>query len=290
MSYAGSAGVIGWPIAHSKSPLIHRFWLAKLGLDGDYSRFPVAPDELESAIRALPALGLSGVNVTVPHKQAVIPLLDRLDPLAQKVGAVNTVVVEEGKLTGYNTDVAGVAEPLRAMGAPRPAYPDHAATYVHVVGAGGAARAAVVGAKEAGYGVFNVFNRSVERARSLAPLADTPILDAYPLDSLGKVRNDDDGTGEQRYSHVIINATTMGMTGNAPVTIDLSRYYPDTIVFDMVYAPLETSLLAAARARGLRTIDGLQMLVSQAAAAFALFYRHAAPREHDAELRALLVE
>ncbi len=104
-----SAGVIGWPVAHSKSPLIHRFWLAKLGLDGDYGRFPVHPDGLGEAIRALPALGLRGVNVTVPHKVAVMAYLDRVDALAAKVGAVNTVVVEDGALAGYNSDVAGVA-------------------------------------------------------------------------------------------------------------------------------------------------------------------------------------
>ncbi len=110
-----TAGVIGWPVAHSKSPLIHRFWLAKLGLDGDYTRFAVAPERLGEAIRALPALGLAGVNVTVPHKVAVMAYLDRVDPLAAKVGAVNTVVVEDGALVGYNTDVAGFMEPLRAL-------------------------------------------------------------------------------------------------------------------------------------------------------------------------------
>ena len=107
-----AAGVIGWPVAHSKSPLIHRFWLAKLGLDGDYGRFAVAPERLGEAIRALPALGLAGVNVTVPHKEAVMAYLDRVDPAAAQVGAVNTVVVEDGAFVGHNTDVAGVAEAL----------------------------------------------------------------------------------------------------------------------------------------------------------------------------------
>ena len=288
MSFAGSAGVIGWPVAHSKSPLIHRFWLAKLGLDGDYGRFPVAPEQLGAAIPALSALGLRGVNVTVPHKQAVIPLLDRIDPSAQRVGAVNTVVVEEGRLVGYNTDVAGVAEPLQAIGSLHDTRPSDGAGHVEIIGAGGAARAAVVGAKAAGYGNLSIYNRSVEKGRALVLLAGSPSSAAYPLESLGPIRKDAAGRKDQRYGHVIINATTMGMAGNDPVPIDLAGYHPNTIVFDMVYTPLETPLLAAARARGLRTIDGLQMLVAQAAAAFALFFGHPAPREHDAELRARL--
>ena len=160
--------------AFSKSPLIHRFWLAKLGIDGDYGRFPVHPDNLGAAIRALPALGLRGVNVTVPHKVTVMEFLDRVDSLAASVGAVNTVIVENGVLTGYNTDVAGVAEPLRAIGVNRQSYPNHVATYVQIVGGGGAARAAAVGARAAGYVDFDVFARSPERARPVAELAGTP--------------------------------------------------------------------------------------------------------------------
>ncbi len=283
-----AAGVIGWPIAHSKSPLIHRFWLGKLGIDGDYGRFAVAPDRLGDAIRALKALGLRGVNVTVPHKVAVMAFLDRVDPLAAKVGAVNTVVVEDGALVGYNTDVEGVREPLAEMIGSSETYPNHVATYVQIIGAGGAARAAVVGAQAAGYGDFDVFARSPDRARPVAELACTPFCTAQPLGDLGPIRNDDSGPDDQRYSHVVINATTLGMTGNDAVVIDLDRYYPDTIVFDMVYAPLETPLLVSARNRGLRTIDGLAMLIGQAAMAFELFYGAPAPRDHDAELRALL--
>jgi len=284
-----TAGVIGWPVAHSKSPLIHRFWLAKLGIDGDYSRFAVAPENLGEVVRSLPKLGLAGVNVTVPHKVAVMKELDRIDEQSLRAGAVNTVVVEQGgQLAGFNTDIAGVAEPLMALGRLVRPYPNHVATYVQIVGAGGAARAAVAGACIAGYGDFDVFARSTEKALPVAQMAGTPFGIATPLAALGPIRNPGDGPDDQRYSHVVINATTMGMAGNEPVPIELNEYYPDTIVFDMVYAPLETPLLAAARARGLRTIDGLQMLVAQAAAAFALLYGQPAPREHDAELRALL--
>lgn len=290
------AGVIGWPVAHSKSPLIHRFWLQKLGMDGDYSRFPVHPDGLAAAIRALSALGLRGVNVTVPHKQAVMAALDAVDPLAARVGAVNTVVVGgDGRLTGYNTDVAGVLEPLRTV-PERPLPKQHVATHYHLVGAGGAARAVMAALAGAD---ITVFNRDVARARALSdefgPGSDVGF--AQPLDALAQApfvfdphyhdvkpnRGDD-----QRYSFVLINASTLGMLGNPPVPVNMDWYPADTIVFDMVYAPLETPLLAAARARGMRTIDGLQMLVAQAAAAFALFFGAEAPREHDAELRGLL--
>ena len=283
-----AAGVIGWPVAHSKSPLIHRFWLAKLGIDGDYGRFAVAPENLGDAIRALPKLGLAGVNVTVPHKVSVMDFLDRVDPIAACVGAVNTIVVEaDGSSCGYNTDVIGVSDPLRMVGSGSHFSPNHV-TYVQIVGAGGAARAAAAGAQSAGYADFDVFARDPAKAAPVARLAGTPFGTATALAMLGPIRNADDGADDQCYSHVVINATTLGMTGNDPVPIDLTRYHPDTIVFDMVYAPLETPLLAAARTRGLRTIDGLQMLVAQAAAAFELFYGAPAPREHDAELRALL--
>lgn len=281
-----SAGVIGWPVAHSKSPLIHRFWLAKLGLDGDYGRFAVAPEQLGDAIRALPALGLRGVNVTVPHKVAVMAYLDRVDDLAAKVGAVNTVVVEDGALAGYNTDVEGFHDPLAAWHEEmrgRPACLD-------LIGTGGAARAVAHGWGAA----LTVYGRDREKARRLAANAADPVDDGAdlsytemsalqrPLPPLDAVE------AGRAVAYVVANATTLGMTGQPPLTIDLDRYPADTIVYDIVYTPLETPLLAAARARGLRTIDGLSMLIGQAAAAFALFYGAPAPREHDAELRARL--
>lgn len=283
------AGVIGWPIKHSKSPLIHRFWLAKLGLDGDYSRFPVAPEQLGDFIRAMPAMGVRGVNVTIPHKVVVMEFLDEVDDKARAVGAVNTVVVtEDGRLKGYNTDVEGVRAPLAAARADWQPYPDHVATYVQIIGAGGAARAAACGAAAAGYGDFDVFARDPPKAAPVAVLAGTPFGEARPLGNLGPIRNPGDGLADQRYSHVVINASPMGMAGYPDVPIDLAEYYPDTIVFDMVYAPLETPLLKAAREHGMATIDGLAMLIGQAAEAFRLFYGAEAPREHDAELRALL--
>jgi shikimate dehydrogenase len=145
-----------------------------------------------------------------------------------------------------------------------------------------------MGAAEAGYGDFDIFNRTVEKADKLAELIGAPHGKGHPLEALGPIRNPEDGPADQRYSHVIINASSMGMNGSTPVPIDLAAYYPDTIVFDLVYSPLETPLLKQARELGLRTIDGLEMLVAQAAEAFALFFGQPAPRQHDAELRKLL--
>lgn len=282
------AEVIGDPIAHSKSPLIHGFWLEKLGIDAEYKACHVRPEELADYFaRRRKDADWRGCNVTIPHKVSVMPLLDRLDPLARRVGAVNTVTNGPAGLTGFNTDVNGVAEPLREL--PIGNYPNHVATYAYIIGAGGAARGAIVGVEEAGpYGI-DIFNRTVEKAHPLAAMAGAAFGEAHPLTDLTPIRNPGDGPEDQRYSHIIINASSMGMQGNPPVPIDLSRYYADTIVFDMVYAPLETPLLKEARRLGLRTIDGLQMLVAQAAVAFEKFFGQPAPREHDAELRALLI-
>lgn len=283
------AEVIGDPIAHSKSPMIHGFWIRALGLEADYRAVHVTAEGLEAyfaARRADP--DWVGCNVTMPHKEAVLAHVDAVDALAARLRAANTIVKgADGRLVAGNTDVDGVAGPLGRHGIGD--YADHVATYVQIIGAGGAARAAVLGAQAAGFGNFDVFNRSPGRADAVAALAGAPFGTGNPLDALGPIRNPDDGTTVQRYSHVVINATSMGMHGANPVPIDLEAYFPDTIVFDMVYAPLETPLLAQARRLGLRTIDGLEMLVGQAATAFERFFGRAPPRERDAELRALLV-
>ena len=265
-----SAGVIGWPVAHSKSPLIHRFWLAKLGIDGDYGRFPVAPERLGEAIRALPALGLAGVNVTVPHKVAALAYIDgRADGWVEDTGALNCLIVDaNGRILGCNTDVLGLIEvlgPLEVGDLP-----------VVMIGAGGAARAALAALMEPGQGPLTLMNRNrINAQRILADTGGGGLV--VPLD-----------TPLAEDTALLINASPLGMIGQPSLEIDLDPLPPDAVVFDMVYAPLETPLLAAARARGLRTIDGLAMLIGQAAAAFAMFYGAAAPREHDAELRALL--
>ena len=262
------AGVIGWPIAHSKSPLIHRFWLGKLGIDGDYSRFPVAPAHLADFLRALPVMGLRGVNVTVPHKLAVLPHLDALAPGAAAVGATNTIVVgTDGRLTGHNTDVAGITGPAgRALAGRR----------MLLVGSGGAARAGAAAAVAGGASVLWIMARNQQAAAAL--LASTRLPG-------GVLAMDDPlpvATG------LVFNATTLGMIGQPPLDLDLSPLPNDAVVFDAVYAPLETPLLAAARARGLAGIDGLAMLIGQAAEAFRLFFGAEAPRQYDGELRAML--
>lgn len=262
------AGVIGWPIRHSKSPVIHRFWLGKLGLDGDYSRFPVAPDRLGAFVAALPAMGLRGVNVTVPHKLDCMPMLAELAPSARSVGAVNTILVgEDGRLTGHNTDVLGVAGP---------AGPAVAGRCMLVVGSGGAARAGAASARRCdAAALFMLARNQAEAGAILAesglPGGVVPWGEALPP-----------GIG------LLFNATQLGMTGQPPLNLDLAPLPEDAVVFDAVYAPLETPLLAAARARGLATIDGLAMLIGQAAEAFRLFFGADAPRQYDDELRSLL--
>jgi shikimate dehydrogenase len=260
------AGVIGWPIAHSKSPRIHRFWLEQAGIDGDYVRLPVAPEGLGAALSGLAPLGFRGVNVTIPHKQAVIAACDDLTPLAKAVGAVNTIVVRaDGGLLGHNTDVGGFALSLPPLAGPRAC----------VLGAGGAARAIVTGLSQLGISDIRVVARDPAKADDLpAPLT------AYAWDDAAHAL---DG------AQLLVNCTSLGMTGQPPLDLDLASLARDAVVNDIVYAPLETPLLAAAKARGLRTVDGLAMLIGQAAEAFGLFFGDPPNRAQDAALRARLL-
>lgn len=285
------AEVIGDPVAHSKSPLIHKFWLEKLGIAGDYRATRMTPDDLPRHLhdRRRDADWV-GCNVTMPLKEEVVPFLASLSREASQARAVNTVINGPGPdLVGHNTDVIALRELLGAAVAAFEPYENHVATYVQIIGAGGAARAAGVAAHQAGYGDIEVFARSPEKAHWIAGLLGAPFGEAIHLDDLGPIANEDDGPDEQRYSHVVINATSLGMVGNPPVPIDLARYGPDTVVVDLVYAPVETPLVRQARELGLEVVDGLQVLVAQAAAAFTLLFGADAPREHDAELRMLLL-
>lgn len=262
------AGVIGWPIKHSKSPLIHRFWLGKLGIDGDYSRFPVAPASVGGFVRALPVMGLRGVNVTVPHKMAVMAHLDSISPGAAAVGAVNTIVADaDGRLVGHNTDVMGITGPAGKMIKGRP---------MLLIGSGGAARAGMAAARASGACALWVMARNLDAAGALQAASGLP----------GGILTLDDRLPDD--IALVFNATTLGMAGNPPLMLDLDHLPADAVVFDAVYAPLDTPLLQAARTRGLATIDGLAMLIGQAAEAFRLFYHADPPREHDDELRELL--
>jgi shikimate dehydrogenase len=267
--------VIGDPIVHSKSPLIHGFWLKKLGLPGRYCRTRVGSDDLQAYLAARRTdPDWLGCNVTMPLKLLIASFTDVSSEEVRLSGASNCVYPnDDGRVEAFNFDVTGVCEPLTEVA------PDRSAT-VQIVGAGGAARAAALGAVRAGFERFAFFARSPDKALMLAEMLGHRQTDCLEINELGP--------GDSAGPNVIINATPLGMRGRADVPVDLAGYHPDTVVFDMVYDPLDTALLTRARARGLRTIDGLQMLVAQAAPAFARFFGAPPPREHDAELRALL--
>jgi shikimate dehydrogenase len=252
------AGVMGWPVGHSRSPRLHGFWLERYAIDGAYVPMAVAPEKLAQALRALPALGFAGCNLTVPHKEAALGLVDRVDDAARRIGAVNTVVVDgSGQLNGSNTDGFGFRESLIA-GAPgwRSEWP------ALVLGAGGAARAVVVALLDAGVPLVRVANRNPARARALAETfgeAIEPVAWDQRAAACG-------GVG------LVVNTTTLGMTGQPPLEIDLAALASDAVVSDIVYTPLITPLLAAARARGNCMVDGLGMLLHQARPGFAAWF------------------
>jgi len=278
------AEVIGDPIAQSKSPAIHTFWLEKLGIDADYGRSLVAPEGLADYVAGRRSdAAWRGCNVTMPHKQAIMPLLDRIDPVAARIGAVNTVLREDdGTLTGFNTDAAGFLEPLRAQLADT-----HYFRMARVLGTGGAARAIVAALAGESF-VIVLAGRDPAKARALldelAPEGEHHAVDlahfAPPTDFAFDDRED--------CLDLIVNASPLGMAGQLPLAFDFSHAPPGSMVYDIVTHPLDTPLLQEARAAGFRTIDGLSMLIGQAAAAFEKFFGAPPPREHDAELRALL--
>jgi len=279
------AEVIGDPIAHSKSPLIHGFWLQKLGIDAHYERCHVKPKGLADYLAARRTDTLwRGCNVTIPHKQAVMPLLDGIDPTAGTIGAVNTVVRGAGgALTGHNSDSPGFLEPLRSLLAD-----GHLFRMARVIGSGGAARAIVHALADEGFTIA-LIARDQAKALEILREIDSEASDnmVASLDSWRQPLAFNWGDCEGRLD-VVVNTTSLGMAGYPSLDIDFSHIPPDAVIYDIVYAPLETPLLAEARQRGLRTIDGLEMLIGQAAIAFAHFFGQPAPREHDRELRALL--
>lgn len=276
------AEVIGDPIAHSKSPLIHRFWLEKLGLAGRYDKTHVPASELGAFLaQRREAPGWRGCNVTIPHKQAVIPFLDHVEPMARRIGAVNTIVCDASGLTGHNSDAAGFLEPLLPLLADR-----HFYRMARIMGAGGAARAIAHALADYGFTLV-IAARNPDQAQALADEIEMVDVHVATLESFAQPLAFDWGDRSGMLD-LFINATSLGMTGAPPLRVDFGHVPPDSVVYDIVYAPLETPLLAEARGRGLRTVDGLAMLIGQAAEAFRLFFGHSAPREHDAELRGLL--
>ena len=252
------ACVMGWPIAHSLSPALHGYWLKAHGIAGEYMRLAVQPEALPAALARLKTDDWRGCNLTIPHKEAALAQLDRIDAAARRIGAVNTVAVENGKLAGFNTDGFGFLENLRA------AVPDFdvKAGPAVVLGAGGAARAIVDALGAAGAPEIRLVNRSLDRARTLARSFGGAI-EPVPWERRAAAL---DGAA------LVVNATSLGMDKNPPLELDLARLPKTAVVNDIVYAPLETALLKAAKARGNRIVDGLGMLLHQGRPGFQLWF------------------
>ncbi|AXS38816.1 shikimate dehydrogenase [Breoghania sp. L-A4] len=250
------AAVIGWPISHSRSPVIHSYWLHEYAISGSYERLAVPPERIREFLRSFERTGLKGANVTIPHKQVALSCCDSLDEAAEAIGAVNTLVFEDGRLSGSNTDGLGF---LGSLDQNAPGW-DAAGGAAVVLGAGGAARAIVWALKARGLNPIHVVNRTLSRAQDLAARfgAQAHGLDALPA-LLGEAA-------------VLVNTTSQGMNGQSSMDIDLGLVRATCLVTDIVYVPLETEFLAAARARGLRTVDGLGMLLHQAVPGFELWF------------------
>ena len=278
------AEVIGDPIKQSKSPAIHNFWLEKLGIDSEYRACHVTGDGLADYLddrRADPAW--RGCNVTMPHKQAVIPLLDKISPQAKAVGAVNTITRNAaGELVGWNTDISGFLEPLKAK-----LKENHFFRMARILGTGGAARAIVKGLSDEGFTLV-LAGRNTGKARSLLDeLAPKGEHHSPPLDHFAEPTDftfdDRDGCCD-----LVVNASPLGMRGQPPLNFDWSHAPPGAIAYDIVTDPVETDFLKNARAAGHETIDGLSMLIGQAAHAFERFFGQQPPRDCDLQLREIL--
>lgn len=264
------AGVMGWPVVHSRSPQLHGHWLARYGIDGVYVPLAVPAEHFPQALRLLPNLGFSGVNITVPHKETALAVVDEADDLARRIGAVNTVVVrEDGSLLGTNTDAFGFSENLKS------AAPDWSAAAgpAVIIGAGGAARAVGVALLDAGAPSIVLVNRTRERAEALALELGPAATVAHWVDRARVLET----------ASTLVNTTSLGMDGQPALELDLSALSGGALVSDVVYAPLETTLLAEARARGNSVVDGLGMLLHQARPSFKAWF--GADPEVDEELR-----
>ncbi len=253
------AGVMGWPVTHSRSPIIHNHWIRQHGLQGAYGLFPVQPDRIEDAIRGLRALGMAGCNVTIPHKVNAMKMMDVVDPLARRMGAINTIVVTpEGALHGFNNDGFGYIQSLRD------AKPDWRADAgpATVLGAGGAARAVVLSLLDQGATEIRLVNRTKSKAQALC---------------------DEFGAGVQAFDWserhealngiaLLVNTTNQGMHGEPELELQLNQLPLTALVSDAIYIPLETALLRHARLRGNATVNGLGMLLNQARPAFQAWF------------------
>ncbi len=253
------AGVMGWPVGHSRSPRIHGYWLRLHGIDGIYIPLPVAPDRLGQALRALPVLGFAGCNLTIPHKVAALALVDRVSEVARRIGAINLVVVQpDGSLLGDNTDGFGFVANLRQEA---PGWRPAAGPAV-LLGAGGAAMAVATALLDAGVPALRLVNRTQARAEQLAAQLGaraTVVAWAERADALAGAA-------------LLVNTSSLGMTGQPPLELPLAALPEDAVVSDIVYAPLETDLLRQAKARGHPVVGGIGMLLHQARPAFQAWF------------------
>lgn len=267
------ACVIGWPIEHSRSPLIHGYWLKRYGIDGAYTKEAVRPEELETFLRSLAARGLAGCNVTVPHKEAAYAIADEREASARAVEAANTLWLEGGKLHAANTDTYGFMTYLDEV---VPDWKTHDGP-VCVLGAGGAARAIIHGFLAAGVEEVRVFNRTRARAEPVANSFGPRV----------KIFDWENRSRDSRDAAVLVNTTAAGLKGAGSLEMDFSGFNSRCVVADIVYVPLLTELLAQARAQGLRTVDGLGMLLHQAVPGFEKWFG-VRPQVTD-ELRSIIV-
>lgn len=260
----GLAGVMGWPVSHSRSPLMHNHWLKQHGIQGVYVPLPVQPDRLPDALRGLPALGFAGCNLTIPHKVAAMAHMDEIDPLARRMGAMNLVVVgADGRLTGFNTDGFGFWQSLIDA---QPQFRADAGPVV-VLGAGGAARAVVLSLLERGAPRVRLLNRTPDKAQQLAAelggTGSRGVIEVLPWSQREAAL---EGCA------LLVNTTSLGMQGQPELALRLDALPPTALVCDVIYVPLETPLLKQARERGHVTVNGLGMLMNQARPAFQAWF------------------
>ena len=253
------AAVLGWPIHHSRSPRIHNHWLKLHGIAGTYLPLAVAPGHLEAALAGLPALGFKGCNITLPHKIDALKMVHEVDANARLVGAINTVVVQaDGSLKGFNNDGFGF---IQALLDGKPDWRADAGP-ITVLGAGGAARAVVLSLADSGAKEIRLINRTLATSQALAQEFGAPVV-ALPWSECHSALAD---------VSLLVNTTSLGMQGKEPLDLDLTALPAHAYVCDVIYAPLETPLLAAARLRGNATVNGLGMLLHQARPAFAAWF------------------
>ena len=244
------AGVMGWPVMHSRSPLLHNYWFEKHGLPGTYVPLAIQPEGLPAALRALHPLGFAGVNLTIPHKQHAMTIVDEVDTVAMRIGAISCVVVRpDGSLVGSNNDCYGFIHNLQQE---QPGWQADAGP-IMVLGAGGGARAVCYGLLQEGAKEIRLVNRTLARARGIAAEFGD-VIEALPWES----RHD-----TLEGAALVVNATSQGMSGQPALDLRLDKLPKSALAADIIYVPLETPFLAAARRRGNRTVNGLGMLLHQ---------------------------